>query len=243
MTAPAAQLAFAFAPGASLARADFLPAASNRLALAWLGRAASWPAGRLVLSGPPGSGKTHLAAIFAREAGAPVISGGQISALSLPGLLPAHGRIAIEAADTAAERPLLHLLNLAAEAGGRVLLTARRPAPSWGVRLDDLGSRLAASGQVALGIPDQALVGAVLAKAAADRQLRLAPPVLDWLLARLPRDLAAAADAIAALDAASLAAGRPPDLRLARLVLAAGAADDMAALPACGPSRIRGALL
>ena len=235
------QLAFSFAPGASLARADFVVTEANRLALAWLDQASQWPAGRLVLSGPPGSGKTHLAAIFAQEAQAPVLAGRQLSAESLPALLPAHGHAVVEAADQAAERPLLHLLNLAAEAGGRVLLTARLPAVSWGVVLPDLRSRLAAAGQVGLGIPDEALLRLVLAKTAADRQLRLAPAVVEWLVARLPRDLGAAAEAVAAIDAAALAAGRPADTRMARLVLAA--IDEIPMTATNEPSRQGGALL
>jgi chromosomal replication initiation ATPase DnaA len=238
---PFRQLAFGFATGVSLARADFVAADSNRLALAWLDRADAWPAGRLVLSGPPGSGKTHLAAIFAQEAQAPVLAPEALTHQALPGLLPAHGRVVVEAADQAAEQPLLHLLNLAAETGGRVLLTARRPASSWGVRLADLRSRLAAGGHAGLGIPDETLLRAVLAKAASDRQLRLGQPVLDWLVARLPRDLAAAAGAIAALDAAALAAGRPADLWMARLVL--GACDEIPMTTPASPSRPDGALL
>jgi len=235
------QLAFSFAPGASLARADFVVTEANRMALAWLDRAPDWPAGRLVLSGPPGSGKTHLAAIFAQDAQAPVLAGRSLAAETLPALLPPHGHVVVEDADQAAGRPLLHLLNLAAELGGRVLLTARRPALSWGVELPDLRSRLAAAGQASLGIPDEALLDAVLAKTAADRQLRLAPAVTEWLVARLPRDLAAAAAAVAALDAAALAAGRPADTRMARLVLAA--IDEIPMTAANEPSRQGGALL
>lgn len=234
MSVPSTQLAFGFAAGASMARADFVAACSNRLALAWIDNQADWPAGRLVLSGPPGSGKSHLAAIFAHAVMAPILPARVLGEAAVPDLLPAHGSAVIEAADQAPERPLLHLLNLASEAGGRLLLTARLPASAWGVELPDLRSRLGASGQASLGIPDQPLVRAVLAKCAADRQLRLGQLVIDWLSARLPRDLAAAERAVALLDAAALAHGRPPDLRLARLVLAP--ADEFTMTPPDDPS-------
>lgn len=214
------QLAFGFAPGVSLARADFIAAPSNAEALAWIDRAETWPSGRLVLSGPPGSGRTHLAAIFAALHGAALIAGPALSVAAVPALLGEAASAVVEAAETAPEAALLHLVNLAAERGGRVLLTADRPAAAWGTALPDLASRLAASGAARLGIPDQALLRAVLAKSAADRQLALAPALLEWLARRLPRDLAAAARCIALLDAAALAAGRAPDLALARLALA-----------------------
>jgi chromosomal replication initiation ATPase DnaA len=210
------QLAFGFGADVSLARADFVATDANREALAWIEAWQDWPAGRLVLSGPAGSGRTHLAAIFAAQAGAAVIDSTSLAGTPPPALLPTHGRIAVEAADRAPEQALLHLLNLSHESGGRVLLTADRPPAHWGVALRDLGSRLAASGAASLKLPDEALLRAVLAKAAADRQMALAPSLLDWLAARVPRSLTAAAAAIAALDSASMAAGRPPDLRLAR---------------------------
>jgi chromosomal replication initiation ATPase DnaA len=213
------QLAFPFAGPASLGRADFILAPPNEDAWEWVAHPAAWPAGRLVLSGPPGSGKTHLAAIFAEAAQAPVLAGAALATEAIPHLLPPHGSAVVEGADSAPERPLLHLLNLAAERGGRVLVTAQAPAAAWSTALPDLRSRLAASGAAALRIPDDALLRAVLLKSAAERQLRLSPALLEWLAARLPRDLAVAAATIAALDAAALAAGRAPDLRLARLVL------------------------
>lgn len=223
------QLAFGFAPGVSLARADFIAAACNAEALAWIDRPDTWPSGRLVLAGPPGSGRTHLAAIFAAGHGAARLAGPQLAVATVPALLGGGAHAVIEAAAAAPEQALLHLVNLAAERGGRVLLTADRPAAAWGTRLADLASRLAASGAARLGIPDAGLLRAVLAKTAADRQLALPPALLDWLARRLPRDLAAAARSIALLDAASLAAGRAPDLGLARLALAASGEIPMTA--------------
>ncbi|WP_408611850.1 HdaA/DnaA family protein, partial [Falsiroseomonas oryzae] len=53
-----------------------------------------------------------------------------------------------------------------------------------------------------------------------DRQLRVAPEVQDFLLAHLPRDAAAIAAAVAALDAAALARGAAITRPFARGVLA-----------------------
>lgn len=210
MTATQLTLGFAAAPP-SLARADFIAAASNEAALAWLEAWRDWPTGRLCLFGPPGSGRSHLAAVFAGLAGAVPIAPAALTLAAVPVLLPPHGRVVLDDGDAATdERALLHLLNLAAECGGRVLLTGRTAPARWPVRLPDLRSRLAASPAVGLGIPDQALLRAVLAKGAAERQLHLAPSLLDWLAARLPRDLAAAAAAIAALDQRILVSNRRP---------------------------------
>lgn len=210
MTATQLTLGFAAAPP-SLARADFIAAASNEAALTWLEAWRDWPTGRLCLFGPPGSGRSHLAAVFAGLADAAPIAAGALTLASVPHVLPPHGRVVLDDGDAVTdERALLHLLNLAAECGGRVLLTGRAAPARWQVALPDLRSRLAASPAVGLGIPDQALLRAVLAKGAAERQLHLAPALLDWLAARLPRNLAAAASAIAALDQRILASNRRP---------------------------------
>lgn len=222
------QLAFAFPPSVSYAEADFVPGACSDAARAWLARWPDWPSGRLGLWGPEGSGKSHLAAIWAARTGAARVSGAALARAEAPALLAPARHAAIEDADRAAgnpeaERTLFHLLNLLAEAGGTALLTGRAAPARWPVLLPDLRSRLAASGAVAIAAPDESVLAAVLTKALADRQLAVEPEVVAYLVSRLPRTFAAMQQAAAALDRAALAAGRRITRALAaRLV----AADD-----------------
>jgi chromosomal replication initiation ATPase DnaA len=87
------------------------------------------------------------------------------------------------------------------------------------MRLPDLRSRLLAAPSVAIGAPDDALLGAVLAKLFTDRQLQVSPEVIEWLLRRIERSFAGARGAVARLDAAALALKRPVTVLLAREVL------------------------
>jgi chromosomal replication initiation ATPase DnaA len=222
----ARQLAFAFSPAVSYAEADFVPACSSAAARAWLDRWPDWPSGRLGLWGPEGAGKSHLAAIWAARARAATVPAAALGGAAAPALLGAARHVAIEDADrlagsAAAERTLLHLLNLLAEAGGTALLTARAPPARWPVALPDLRSRLAASAAVAIAPPDEAVLAAVLAKALADRQLAADPGVVAYLVARLPRTFAAMQQAAEALDRAALAAGRRITRALAARLVAA----------------------
>lgn len=212
MTGPG-QLAFAFPPAVSYAEADFVPAAASAEARAWLARWPGWPSGRLALWGPEGAGKSHLAAIWAARTQAAVLPAEALASAEPPALIGAARHVVVEDGDrilgaAAAERALLHLLNLVAEGGGTVLLTGRRPPARWPVTLADLRSRLAAGAAVAIAAPDEALLAAVLAKALADRQLAVAPGVVAYLVRRLPRSFAAIQAAACWLDRASLGTGR-----------------------------------
>lgn len=217
------QLAFDLSAPPSHARADFRISGANALALRTVEGWADWPQGKLALVGPEGSGKTHLARIWAAEAGAEVVPGAALDTADLPALAGC-GRVAVEdaaavAGTAACERALLHLHNMLLAEGGRLLLTARTPPARWPVALPDLASRLAATATATLEAPDDALLAAVLAKHFADRQLDVAPDLVAWLVVRMERSLAAAGDLVARLDAQALAERRPVTRTLAAEVL------------------------
>ena len=197
------QLPLPFAHEPQFVAADFLAGASNAEALAWLAPGVDWPQRRLALWGPEGSGKTHLLHIWASRVGARQVAG---SALPREPERPDQA-VAIDDADTAEERPLLHLLNAWAESGWPVLLAARTPPARWPAALPDLASRLRAITAVEIRPPDETLLRALLARLLAERQLAVAEPVQDWLLLRLPRTPAAMREAAARLDRAALVAG------------------------------------
>jgi chromosomal replication initiation ATPase DnaA len=218
----ARQLAFDLAGAPSYARAAFLPAECNRHALERIAGWRDWPGGRMVLSGPEASGKTHLAHVWAAEAGAAIVAADALAAADVAAL--ATGREAVEDADRPArepgfERALFHLHNALREAGGTLLLTARAEPGRWGTALPDLASRIEAAPHVRLAPPDDALLAAVLVKLFDDRQLRVTPRLVDWLVLRMDRSLAAAREIVARLDAAALAARAPITREMAAAVL------------------------
>ncbi|WP_270938373.1 P-loop NTPase family protein, partial [Falsiroseomonas oryzae] len=168
----------------SAARADLVEDSSNAEALAWLDRPWDWPLHRLALFGPAGTGKSHMLRATAATHGWRLLDGRALT----PGLAlaPASGT-ALDGADSAPEVALFHLINRSAEQAAPLLLAAREPLARWPVALPDLASRLKATLAVGIGAPSDALLAAQLGKLLADRQLRVAPEVQDFLLARLPR--------------------------------------------------------
>ncbi|MGO8914695.1 MAG: HdaA/DnaA family protein [Stellaceae bacterium] len=203
----------------ALGRADFLVAPCNQDAVAWLDRWPRWPAPALALCGPPGSGKTHLAHVFAARAAARFIDPAALTTRLVPILLCEAVAAIVDDADRAPEEPLLHLYNLLAERGGHLLVAAREPPARWPIALADLRSRLVACPAVAVAAPDEALVGALLVKLFADRQLQVGEGVVAYLALQLDRSFDAALRAVAALDAASLAEHRRITVPLVKRVL------------------------
>jgi chromosomal replication initiation ATPase DnaA len=203
----------------ALGRADFLVSDSNTAALGWIERWPQWPARALVLYGPPGSGKSHLAELWRARSGGVLIAGEEL-ARSDPTELASRRAVALDDAARAPERALLHLYNSVVEAGASLLVVARDAPASWPIALPDLASRLRAAPTVAIAPPDDALLAAVLVKHFADRQVRVAPGVVGFLLRRMERSFAAAGVLAERLDRLALGAGRPITVALARQVLA-----------------------
>lgn len=195
---------------------DFMVSASNEAAFAAISRWPDWAAPWLLLTGPRGAGKTHLAAIWAQRAGARVASAAALDGADLPAL--AAGPLAVEDADRlgGAEAALFHLLNLMRESGAALLLTASSEPSGWGLRTPDLLSRLRLAPSVALEAPDDALMRAALVKLFVDRQLTVDVGVVELLALHLDRSLDAARRCVEALDARSLAERRRITRAMAR---------------------------
>jgi chromosomal replication initiation ATPase DnaA len=219
MTGPSRQLPLELPHEPSFAPEDFLNAPSNAEAVAATGEWRGWPGRMLLLIGPPGAGKSHLAAIWARAAEAVTIEAESLAEVG-PAQFGRSRALLIENADRigAAEANLFHLINLARESGAHLLMTARGAPDNWGLKMPDLLSRLRLAPSVALGEPDAELARAVLFKLFSDRQLAVEPPVIAYIALRIDRSLGAARAIVEALDREALARGKAVTRSMAALM-------------------------
>jgi chromosomal replication initiation ATPase DnaA len=210
MKAQPRQLALALAHPESLTRDDFLSGPSNADALRLIEGWPDWPDRMMVLIGPEGSGKSHLAAIWAHMAGARLVAAHALEEGRVPATL-ATGAVVLEdmAPGFFDERALFHLLNLARESGCFALFTARSAPSGWPLRIADLASRLRALPKVTVNAPDDGLLRAVLVKLFSDRQVVVDEALIAYLMTRMERSFGAARNLVSTLDAEALRRKRP----------------------------------
>ncbi|CAN0066525.1 MAG: chromosomal replication initiator DnaA [Mameliella sp.] len=211
---------------------DYFVSPSNALAVAQVENWRKWPTQKLILAGPRGAGKTHLAHIWAQMAEARIVDADALCCADIPAL--AEGPVCVEnlekiAGQRADEEVLFHLHNLVLSSGGALMITATRPPAHWNLSLPDLASRMMSAQVAHITEPDDTLLSALLAKLFADRQIVPAPEVIAYLVRHMPRSYAAAARIVAALDAVALAdqrrVSRPMAARVLAQVVPPGAED------------------
>jgi len=210
------QLVLALDHAVSFAREDFLRGPSNAAALTLIEQWPDWPDRIMALVGPQGSGKSHLASIWAATTGARVLAAKLLPETDLPGAL-ATGALVVEdlEQDNLDERALFHLINLAREERAYVLLTSRIAPAAFPVAIRDLGSRLRAVPSVTLASPDDALLRLLIGKLAADRQLSVDEGIANYLANHIERSFAAVHAAVVRLDEEAMRQHRPVTRALA----------------------------
>ena len=213
------QLALDLPPTKSVARADLVVGVANSLAIDLIDAWPDWPGNTVVVAGPVGSGKSHIAAVWAQNSGARVVEISQLALLAddrdndRPLLLENAGKDVID------ETALFHILNAKRSQNAGIIITSRFWPSDWGIELADLASRLRAAQLVELGEPDDDLLRGVLCKLFADHQLPIEANVVDFLVVRMERSLESANQIVANLDALGLAKKRKITRRLAGEVL------------------------
>jgi chromosomal replication initiation ATPase DnaA len=191
----------------------FVVSDCNRAAVEAL---ADWPnpiGGVMAICGPAGCGKSRLGQIWAERIGAMAIQGAEAALIDPLGL---EGRpVLLDPARDVDDETLFHLINLAQSPGGALLMVARSAPSSWEATLPDLRSRLDAVISIPMEVPDDAVLSAMLAARFAERGIRPQKDVVPYLVRRIDRSAAAAAEVVERLDAMH----RPVTRALAREVV------------------------
>lgn len=204
-------------------REDFLIAPCNQDAVTWIDRFPDWPGPALILYGPPSCGKTHLAAVWKNMTGAAFIESEALGHETADRLAARGTHLVLDNidpwfGDRQAETTMFHLYNIMREER-RFLLVTSRIAPEHAVfEIADLASRLRAAPVATIRQPDDALLSAILIKLFADRQIKIGPDVLNYIIPRMERSFAAIHELVAAADRLALSEKRPISVPLIRRI-------------------------
>jgi chromosomal replication initiation ATPase DnaA len=180
----------------ALGRDDFLVTSSNSAAVELIDQWPNWPSYGAIILGPVGSGKSHLLEVWRQKTGANYCLDSDLKIENVPSLFQ-NKLLAVEIANLIDERALFHTLNFAMQENAHILLTAQSMPH---VQLPDLKSRLNALPVVSILQPDDVLLRGVLVKLFADRQISVDEAMINYILLRMPRSLAAAQSLVIEID-------------------------------------------
>ena len=179
---------------------NFFVSESNRDAHAWVMRWPDWPVHALIIAGPSGSGKSHLAHMWVARSHAVVMAADALA----PEAAVTH--VLVEDIERCTnERALFHLFNHCKENKVSLLMTSAKEPNALPFALPDLTSRLKATTLATICAPDDALLAASLRKQFNDRQLIVDDEVLAYIAARMERTLSGVKQVVESLDALALA--------------------------------------
>lgn len=201
------QLTFDLATEPALSLGDFFIAPSNAAAVDAVQNWHDWPMGKLILAGPHGSGKSHLAHVWAAMVDAKTVAAVTLETADIDQL--AMQSVAVEdvdqiAGNNVAEEAMFHLHNFVLERGHSMLITSLNPPARWGLNLPDLKSRMQGSALVSVDTPDDTLLSAVMVKLFKDRQIVIEPDLVGYLVLRMERSFAGVGRLVDALDREAL---------------------------------------
>ena len=205
-------------------RDDFLVSQSNAVAVAWIDQWPDWPPPVVVLCGPEGSGKTHLADVWRARAGAACCKAVDLTSEAVPELV-ADGALVVEDIELLRDPPaLFHLLNFAREKSAALILTSTTAPGTLHFPLPDLMSRLNAAPLLQLNEPDEMLLIQLIAKLFAERGIHASPEMLEYITRRIDRSAHAARSIVEEVDFHALSHGKRLNMKVIREVLKAAAA-------------------
>ena len=217
MTFPIKQIPLAFEPQNQYLRQDFMVSSCNREALKIVELWPQWPFFAQLIFGPKGSGKTHLAHIFAEHVGsvlqkpiqAKLIHANDLKTSKISYLHAHHPYLVVENVSARAdEEALFHLFNIYQNEGGFILFTSEMPFARLGFKLPDLCSRLSMIPSVPILAPDDQMLSMLIVKLFSDRCIVISQDVLNYTVQNMERSFSYAIKLVQAADEISLALKR-----------------------------------
>ncbi len=222
------QFPFAFEPAKQYQRQDFIVFDCNRNALKAIELWPNWPFFALLVFGPHGCGKTHLAHIFAEhvqfvlQKPIPIsfLQARDIKTNKVSYIHEKNPCLVVENLNAQVdEEAIFHLFNIYQNEGGHILFTSHYPFARINFKLPDLKSRLDLVPRVAISQPDDQMLTVLIVKLFSDRQIMISPDVLNYIVQNMERSFDYALKLVERADELSLSLKRAITVPLVKSVM------------------------
>lgn len=180
------QLFFPFSNTPSYTLADFFVSSSNHEAFECIRKWPNWPSLGMVILGPTGSGKTHLAHIWQQSSGARFFDQ-TIWSSTLENFQVDQNTPLIFDEQFPEDTDFFHLLNMLKDSELPFLILKKKPFNQDQIHLKDLRSRLLNIPSVTLHAPNDDLIKAMILKQCADAQIMISDPILNYITTHMDR--------------------------------------------------------
>jgi chromosomal replication initiation ATPase DnaA len=179
----------------------------------------NWKDFALLIYGAKGSGKSHLANIWAKISKAKILN---CSFLSLGDIEESkhYKSFVLENYDKIKmEETFLELFNSIKKRDSSMLLVGLNPPKGVNFLTKDLESRIRSLYSVEIGLPDDILLKTLLLKQFSDRQVKIEKTVIDFIIPRIDRSFDAVVDIVNKIDKYSLRESRKITIPLVKTVI------------------------
>ncbi len=202
---------------------DFMVNKCNEEAVAMVDSWPSWPFFAMLIYGTEGCGKTHLAHVFAHNVfkkskqETRFIKAKDITLENIENL---GSTLVVEDLSVDIDNEaLFHLYNLTRSQNGFILFTSSEAPARLKFNLPDLQSRLNAVPAVKIKEPDDELLSALIIKQFSDRQILVAPEVLNYIIKNMERSFPFARKLVKEIDTLSLSQKKHISISLVKQAL------------------------
>lgn len=213
MSAESMQFPLLFEPKKQYLKQDFMVSNCNCHAYKAVELWPQWPFFAMLIFGPKGCGKTHLAHIFAENVClhskktfcVQILQASDIKTNKVARIHKENRCLIVENVSVKVnEEALFHLFNLYQNEGGYILFTSEQPFAHIGLKLPDLLSRLQTVPSIPILRPDDEMLEALIVKLFTDRQISISNEVLNYIVQNMERSFSYAEKLVEEADKISL---------------------------------------